>query len=199
MTQRSMDRERLECTGTGFAVPTTSGPGKATVVARFAARINALGPRAETAPVDRARVLETVKTIAAQIDVRDCPGASTGYARCLLHEDPTGWSLAAIALRPHQSTPAHDHGGWGGAVTIHGVERDRRYVGDHRSSLHLVGERDYPVGTGYLFDPVDVHQPVGADPSGVTVSLHFLVHPEEGGSQHVHEDTARTDDGSRLA
>jgi hypothetical protein len=39
----------------------------------------------------------------------------------------------------------------------------------------LEKERDYPRGTGYVFDVDDIHQPIGADPQQVTVALHFLV------------------------
>lgn len=191
-----MEHERVECTGAGFTVPATTTLPFSAVVGTFADRINILAPRADTSPNGRTQILEAVRTIAGRIDVRDCIGASTGYARCLLHEDSAGWSLAAIALRADQSTPAHDHGGWGGAVTLTGVERDRRFVETRSDSLLFIGERDYPPGASYLFDAVDIHQPVGADPSGVTVSLHFMVHPKEGGSQHVHEHPNETDGGS---
>jgi predicted metal-dependent enzyme (double-stranded beta helix superfamily) len=94
----------------------------------------------------------------------------------VLYEEPERWSLAAIILRPGQQTHPHDHGGWGCAVTVKGVERDRRFVHDESGRLALRSELDYPPGTGYIFDAVDVHQPFGADPRRVTVALHFLVH-----------------------
>ena len=90
----------------------------------------------------------------------------SGYDRRVLHEDPGKWSLALIVLQPGQQTDPHNHGGWGGAVTVQGVERDRRFVYDGSGNLVLSGERDYPPGTGYLFNPSDVHQPVGGDPGG---------------------------------
>ena len=101
-----------------------------------------------------------------------------GYARRVLRDDPAGWSLAAIILRPGQETDPHDHGGWGCAVTVQGVERDRRFVHDASGNLVLSGERDYPPGTRLSLHPADVHQPVGADPQRVTVALHFLVHED---------------------
>ena len=70
----------------------------------------------------------------------------------------------------------HDHASWGCAVTVQGIERDRRFVPGSTGEPVLSYERDYPAGTGYVFDPTDVHQPVGADPGQVTVALHFLVH-----------------------
>jgi predicted metal-dependent enzyme (double-stranded beta helix superfamily) len=182
-----MDRDRLCCVDTAAGAGDPAGASALSAAGRVVARINALGPPDELTPEGRERVLTAVKAIAERLDVDDCAGESTGYGRCLLHEDPAGWSLAAIALRPGQTTPIHDHGGWGGAVTVRGVERDRRFVADHRGGFQLVAERDYPAGTGYLFDPAAIHQPVGADPKSVTVALHFLVHPSSARPQHHRE------------
>ena len=146
------------------------------VVARFVARIKALGPLSQASPALQARLLEEVKTVARRVDGSTEAGAASGYDRRVLYEDPDRWSLAAIILRPGQQTHPHDHSGWGCAVTVQGVERDRRFVHDTSGDLVLSGERDYPPGAGYVFDAVDMHQPVGADPRRVTVALHFLVH-----------------------
>jgi predicted metal-dependent enzyme (double-stranded beta helix superfamily) len=110
------------------------------------------------------------------VDVSNETGCSSAYDRRVLHEDPGRWSLAAIILRPGQQTHPHDHGGWGCAVTLQGVERSRGFVRDAAGELVLSSERDYPPGTGYIFDATEIHQPVGADPRRVTVALHFLVH-----------------------
>jgi predicted metal-dependent enzyme (double-stranded beta helix superfamily) len=146
------------------------------VAARFAARVNALGALPQASPALQARLLEEVKAIAQHIDGSAEAGLPSGYDRRVLYEDPDRWSLAAIILRPGQQTHPHDHGGWGCAVTVQGVERNRLFVHDASGNLVLNGERDYPPGTGYVFDARDIHQPVGADPQQVTVSLHFLVH-----------------------
>jgi hypothetical protein len=146
------------------------------VVARFAARVNALGPLSQLSPELRARLFEEVKSIARQVDGSRETGSISGYDRRVLYEEPGRWSLAAIILRPKQRIHPHDHGGWGCAVTIQGVERDRRFLRDASGNLVLMGERDYSPGTGYVFDSADIHQPVGADPRRVTVALHFLVH-----------------------
>jgi len=145
-------------------------------VARFVARVIALGPLAQAAPALQARLLAEVKTVAQRIDGSAEAGVESGYGRRVLCEDPDRWSLAAIILRPGQQTHPHHHGGWGCAVTVHGVERDRRFVHDVSGNLILSSEHDYPPGTGYVFGAVDVHQPVGADPGRVTMALHFLVH-----------------------
>jgi predicted metal-dependent enzyme (double-stranded beta helix superfamily) len=145
-------------------------------VARFTARVNALGPLAQASPALQARLLEEVKAVAQRVDGSTEAGLASGYDRRVLYEDPDRWSLAAIILRPGQQTHPHDHGGWGCAVTVQGVERNRWFVHDASGNLVLSSERDYPSGTGYVFDAADVHQPVGADPRRVTVALHFLVH-----------------------
>jgi predicted metal-dependent enzyme (double-stranded beta helix superfamily) len=153
---------------------------------RLVGRLSGLGsPNAS--PAMRARMLTVVKAVAERVDASACPGRRNGYARCVLHEDPAGWSLAAIVLRPGQSTPVHDHGGWGGAVTVNGVEQDRRFVSNAAGELELLAERDFPPGTGYLFSPDDVHQPVGADREEVTVALHFLASSDDGRAQHHSE------------
>jgi predicted metal-dependent enzyme (double-stranded beta helix superfamily) len=146
------------------------------VVARFVARLDELGPLPEASIAVQVRLLQEVKDVALHLDASTEAGAPSGYDRRVLYEETDRWSLAAIILRPGQHTHAHDHGGWGCAVTVQGIERDRRFVHDASGNLVLTGERDYPRGTGYVFDPTDVHQPVGVDPSRVTVSLHFLVH-----------------------
>jgi predicted metal-dependent enzyme (double-stranded beta helix superfamily) len=145
------------------------------IVQLFAARVRELGPLSPASKALQARLLEEVKWVARRIDVSDEAGSPTGYSRRVLYEVPDRWSLAAIILRPGQQTHAHDHGGWGCAVTVQGVERDRRYAHDTEGDLVPWGERSYPPGAGYMFDASAVHQPVGADPLRVTVALHFLV------------------------
>jgi predicted metal-dependent enzyme (double-stranded beta helix superfamily) len=153
----------------------------------FAAHLNSLGDLVEAPPAMRSHILEAIKTVAGRVDLDRCR-AGAAYGRRLLHEDLAGWSIAAISLRPGQATPSHDHGGWGCAVTVRGIERDRRFVDVGGGILEPVGERDYPPGTGYGFGPTDIHQPVGADPSGLTVALHFLVHGRQESTQH-HAET----------
>jgi predicted metal-dependent enzyme (double-stranded beta helix superfamily) len=172
---------------TTYGEPQTDGVIKIeekAIVARFAARVNALGPLSPASPALQARLLEQVKSVARLVDGSGEAGSPSGYGRRVLHEDPDRWSLAAIILRPGQRTHLHDHGGWGCAATVQGVERDRRFVHDGSGELALISERDYPPGTGYVFDASDVHQPVGADPGHVTVAIHFLVH-------EMHDDASR--------
>jgi predicted metal-dependent enzyme (double-stranded beta helix superfamily) len=154
-----------------------------TLVARFAAWIETLGPLSQASPVVQARVLEEVKTVAQLIEGSNEAGLETGYQRRLLYESSGSWSLAAIILRPGQKIHPHNHRGWGCAATVKGIERDRRFIIEASGKLVRIGERDYPPDTGYTFTPADVHQPIGADPLHVTVSLHFLVHESYGGSR----------------
>lgn len=146
------------------------------VVERFASRINSLGPLTLAPAWLQARVLEEVRVVARSIDVSAEMGPITGYGRRVLYEEPEQWSLAAIILRPGRHTHPHDHGGWGCAVTVQGVERDCRFTPGDAGELQFTGQRDYPPGWGYVFDVADVHQPVGVAPLEVTVSLHFLVY-----------------------
>ena len=146
------------------------------ILARFASRVNDLCPLYQASTLQRDLLLEEVKTLAQRFDGSTEEGSASGYDRRILYEEPDHWSLAAIILRPGQQIQPHDHGGWGCAATVQGVERNRWFLRDGSGNLVLTGERDYPPGTGYVFDAADVHQPVGADPRRVTVALHFLVH-----------------------
>jgi predicted metal-dependent enzyme (double-stranded beta helix superfamily) len=196
MAQRPEPSQQLLCVSTGPDAPAGRRRSSREIraehaaLARAVARINRLGAGADASPQVRRRVLAAVATVARQMDASRCAGEPAGYGRCVLHYDPAGWSLAAIALRPGQATPPHDHGGWGGAVTIQGMERDRRFTGSAAAGLVPHAERDYPPGTGYLFAADDVHQPVGADPGGVTVALHLLVPGDPAHEQHAHEVAA---------
>ncbi|MDQ3929719.1 MAG: hypothetical protein M3328_11315 [Chloroflexota bacterium] len=146
------------------------------VVAQFAAQINDLDHLAHASFGVQARILEAVKTVARHINGSAEAGVPSGYGRRVLYEVPDRWSLAAIIFRPGQQTELHDHGGWGCAVTVQGIERDRRFTHDVSGNLVLSAQRDYRAGMGYVFSSVDVHQPVGADPYRLTIALHFLVH-----------------------
>jgi len=188
VTLSTTERVSLRCTAAGTAfLARPLGAGQDPDLDHFAARVNALAPHEDTPPAGRDGVLAAVKEIAARLDPSGCDGDETGYGRCVLHDDPTGWSLAAIALRRGQAIPPHDHAAWGGAVTVQGTERNRRFAADQAGGLTLVDEWDYPAGTGYVFDRVDVHEPVGADPADVTISLHFLVDPGHHRHQAHHE------------
>jgi hypothetical protein len=164
------------------------------IVLRFMDRVDSFGPLTGMSPELQSRLLEEVKSVARCIDGSAEAGVASGYDRRVLYEDPGRWSLAAIILRPGQHTEPHDHGGWGCAVTVQGIERDRRFVRLPSGKLALIGEREYPAGTGYAFDPSDIHQPVGADPRQVTVALHFLVQD----THHNHLAEIR-DSGLRMA
>jgi predicted metal-dependent enzyme (double-stranded beta helix superfamily) len=144
-------------------------------VERFSDNVNSYGPLSHASQVIKERLLEDVKTVASHVYIEQEAGSASGYSRRVLHEEPNHWSLAVITLRPGQHTHPHDHGGWGCAVTVQGIERDRRFILDVSNNLDLISQRDYPPGTGYIFNAVDIHQPVGADTNIVTVALHFIV------------------------
>ena len=145
-------------------------------VARFAAEVNALDVGADISESVRARLLEAVTTVAGRLDLSRCAPNAFGYGRRALHEEPGRWSLAAISFRPGQATAPHDHDGWGCAVVVRGLERERRFAPGPGGQLVLVAERDFAPGEAYGFDPEDIHQPIAIAPDRVTVSLHFLLH-----------------------
>src|SRR5512133_1028033 len=116
------------------------------VVARFAARVNAFGPLSKASPALQTSLLEELRAVVRRLDGGTEAGVASGYERRILREDPAGWSLAAIILRPGQQTNPHDHGRWGCAATVQGVERDRRFVHDASRNLLLTSARDYPPG-----------------------------------------------------
>jgi predicted metal-dependent enzyme (double-stranded beta helix superfamily) len=166
------------------------GSAERTAVAAFTGYVNALRDLRGASVRTRLAVLGALRALAPAIERSASVAPPDRYGRRVLREDPVGWSLAAISLRYGQQTEAHDHDGWGGAVTVQGIERDRRYRPDGAGDLRPIGERDYPSGAGYVFDPSDIHQPVGADSRQLTIALHFLVH-DRGAGQHRHEDRAR--------
>jgi predicted metal-dependent enzyme (double-stranded beta helix superfamily) len=160
-------------------------------VAAFTGYVNALGDLRGASIQTRRQVLGALRALSPAIDRSACVVPPDRYGRRVLREDPAGWSLAAISLRYGQQTEAHDHDGWGGAVTVQGIERNRRYRPDASGDLQPISEHDYPSGTGYVFAPSDVHQPVGVDSRQLTIALHFLVH-DHGAGQHRHENDAHT-------
>jgi hypothetical protein len=142
-------------------------------VAVFAATVDALGELRNAPTATQQRVLTAMQKLVGAIDLSACESQAHHYGRRVIAER-SGWSLAAIMFHYGQETAPHDHDGWGGAVTVRGIERERRFLDDY-GTLILRAERDYRPGRGYTFDPSDIHQVSGADPLSVTVALHFLV------------------------
>ena len=169
-------------------------------VDRLARTISEIGETIHASLDARARVLQAVMDVAGHVDLSRTPAGIDTYGRRVLREESSGWSLAAVTLRHGQATEAHDHNGWGCAVTVQGVERDRRFTLDETGNLMLISEQDYPAGAGYLFTMQDIHQPIGADPEQETVALHFLFldHASGANHQHLHEGRAHEDELDEL-
>ncbi|MHB1927849.1 MAG: PIG-L family deacetylase [Acidimicrobiales bacterium] len=127
---------------------------------------------------ERARLLDVLIGFATLTDVAAWPAALLAedshrpYAAHCLHDDPAGWSLAAIITTNGSATPPHDHHSWGAAATVAGAERNTRYTGACPDRLQVLGEEVVPTGGGYLFNVGDIHQ--AADAAGSSVSLHLL-------------------------
>ncbi len=141
----------------------------------FSGNVARLGDLRHARSADRAAVLDLLQALSPAIDPSPMSVVSASYGRVVLAARDD-WTLAAIVLANGQQTHPHDHDGWGAVVTVQGLERDRRYRLDRQGGLELIAERDYPPGSGYIFGPADIHQPIGADPHRLTVALHFLVH-----------------------
>jgi hypothetical protein len=156
-------------------------------VAAFVAAIDALGDLRGAPAATQQRVMTAVQNLVGAIDLAACTSPDKSYGRRVIAERPN-WSLAAITFRYGQETAPHDHEGWGGAITVRGIERERRFLDDN-GTLILVAERDYRPGRGYVFDPSDIHQVIGADPLGITVALHFLV-KGDGTTRQAHREVS---------
>ena len=156
---------------------------------RFANQMNRLCPCDMAQPATRAEVLAALKSFACAVQLSAAERAASPdeYTVRPLLSGPSGWSLVVVVLLPGQQTPPHDHESWGCAVTLHGIERNRCFGGACPDALYPLEERDVPPGDGYIFSEGQVHQTVGADPSGVTISLHVLVRGTHGAEQDCRE------------
>lgn len=146
-------------------------------LAALVARINRVPVTPNAPPVVRAAILAHLRAGARSLVLReaDTHPDDRRYIARPLHNDPTGWSLAAIVFAPGQGTLPHDHDAWGCATTVQGVERVRRFTNPASHQLSLIEERDVPPGDGYYFDRDEIHQVIGADTDGPTIALHLLV------------------------
>src|SRR5215212_2710212 len=141
VTQTPPERIALSCSTPGAVdIGTDDSCGEPAVLAPFVAHVNFLLPGEDLPSPERSGILAAVQTVAAQVDAMACTGQPTGYGRCVLHDDPAGWSLAVIALRPGQTIPPHDHAAWGGAAAVQGAERNRLFAEDGAGGLVLVEE-----------------------------------------------------------
>jgi predicted metal-dependent enzyme (double-stranded beta helix superfamily) len=183
------DRPWTQLVGTAGAVWRTRRERAAVV--RFAAEIDSLDLDGGPAEPARARIRAAAAAVAERVDVGRSAPSAFGYGRRVLHQDPAGrWSLATITFRPGQKTAPHDHDGWGCAVVVRGVERERRFAVDPAGRLTLTDDREYAPGDGYAFDPEDVHQVIGAAPDRATVALHVLFHGRPDRPQRYRETAA---------
>lgn len=161
-------------------------------LARFVGRVGPL-VAAGAGPAERRQVLDRLVGLAAgglPPELIPDPPAGTYGVTCL-HDDPKGWTLAAVRTDAWSCTPPHDHTSWGAAATALGVERNRRYTGSCPDRLELLDEQLDPVGGGYLFAERDIHQ--ACDATGTaTVSLHLLAAGGPMAQQRCHEPAPRT-------
>lgn len=177
---------RLELTGARELVQLRAAPFER----RLARFVEQTGPltTATARAQERRAVLERIVGLAASgLPAELVPDGSTdAYGVRCLHDDPAGWTLAAVRTDGGGSTPPHDHSSWGAAATVLGVERNRRFTGTCPDHLDLLDEQLAPVGGGYLFSEADIHQ--ASDATGLcTISLHLLAVGAPMAHQRCHE------------
>ncbi|GAC1575073.1 MAG: hypothetical protein NVS3B18_08740 [Candidatus Dormibacteria bacterium] len=160
--------------------------------ARLSRFVDMVGPlvRRDAGGPERRRVLELLVALAAgpwPPEVLAVPEFVRGeYSVACLHDDPTGWGLAAVILPARGCTPPHDHESWGAAVTVTGIERNVRFRGTCPDALEEIDAQLAPRGGGYLFPSGDIHQ--ACDGGGLgSVSLHLLTAGGSEGRQHCRE------------
>lgn len=178
---------RLELTGDQEWVRIHSAPFEE----RLKAFVGRIGPLAvhDATDAQRREVLDRLvgfATTGTPLGVLGRPTPAQEYTVRCLHDDPSGWTLAAVVTEGAHCTPPHDHSSWGAAATVEGLERNIRYRGSCPDSLTIIDEQLAPRGGGYLFAGGDIHQ--ACDASGtLSVSLHLLVDGGPQAQQRCHE------------
>jgi predicted metal-dependent enzyme (double-stranded beta helix superfamily) len=135
-----------------------TGERDADIVASVAERLGACGP--ECRLPDKYRLT-----------------TGAGYTQHLLHvADDLSFSVVALAWRPGQQTPIHDHRGWCAVSVCEGAECETRYrVCGDADGPYLVETSSHVLEPGktvaLLPDGSDVHR-VSNCSGGLTVSLH---------------------------
>lgn len=156
-------------------------------LANFIARVTPL-VHAEATASQRREVLERLTAFATAGLPDQLLGTQPRdqYTVHCLHDDPAGWTLAAVLTDTHRCTPPHDHTSWGAAATVYGIERNQRFTGSCPQALDQIDEQLAPVGGGYLFATGDIHQACDAT-GATTVSLHLLATGGPHAQQRCHE------------
>ncbi len=146
------------------------------MLAQFVERVNTSGIAEDSPAPVRGEVLDALKALTRGIELSEDERAALPdrYVARLLHADPSGWSLVEVVLPPGHATPPHDHESWGCAATVRGVERNR-FLRMAPHGFEVIEECEFRRGEGYIFNEGEIHSPLGADPEGVTLSLHLLV------------------------
>ncbi len=164
--------------------------------ATLARLVDRIGPLAapDAGPAGRRQVLDRLVGFASSVPLpRELADGEPGedYSVVCVHDDPAGWTLAAVRTRRGGCTPPHDHTSWGAAATAVGVERNRRYAGSCPDRLVQVDEQLAPPGGGYVFAENDIHQACDAT-GALTVSLHLLAAGGPRARQRCHEPPHHT-------
>jgi 3-mercaptopropionate dioxygenase len=97
-------------------------------------------------------------------EMRQMHGTNSSFT--VLQTDPDGLTLVLGRFSPTEETPVHDHGSWGVACVIQGVDRYRHWEiasDESDSGLRLLYERELKPGSfaTWLDPPSDIHSQQG--------------------------------------
>ena len=100
------------------------------------------------------------------------------YMQHVVHVAPdSGFSVVSLVWTAGQSTPVHDHSGWGVVCVYEGLERETRYrldgEGDDQK-LIVTGSTVLRPGetTAFVADGSDIHRVDNPADAGPTISIH---------------------------
>lgn len=126
-----------------------------------------------------ASVAERLAACDSSCRMPECFRATTdaAYTQHLVHvAGDRSYSIVALAWRPGQQTPIHNHRGWCAVAVREGAECETRYrVGHDRAGTYLTELSSQVLESGetvaLLPDGSDVHRVANCS-EGLTVSLH---------------------------
>ena len=94
-------------------------------------------------------------------EMRNMHGGDSQFT--VLQSDPDGLTLVLGLFSAREETPVHDHGSWGVACVVRGIDRYRHWELDGARPLRLLYERELTPGSfvTWLDPPLDIHSQQG--------------------------------------
>ena len=106
------------------------------------------------------------QNLIAGSEMRQMHGGDSSFT--VLQTDPDGLTLVFGRFSAKEETPVHDHGSWGVACVIQGVDRYRHWEIAGDGTVRLLYERELGPGefATWLDPPADIHSQQGiAEPA----------------------------------